>query len=83
MKLDVYNKEGKKISRQVNLDKSVFGVKPNEHCLYLAVKAELAAKRQGTSKSKSKSDFPKGNGIFVGKTNPALSRIVDFPEIQC
>ncbi len=61
MKLDVYNKEGKKISRQVNLDKSVFGVKPNEHCLYLAVKAELAAKRQGTSKSKSKSEV-RGTG---------------------
>ena len=61
MKSDVYNKEGKKISRQVNLDKSVFGVKPNEHCLYLAVKAELAAKRQGTSKSKSKSEV-RGTG---------------------
>jgi len=55
MKLDIYNIEGKKISRKANLDKGVFEVKPNEHCIYLAIKSELASKRQGTSASKSKS----------------------------
>ena len=56
MKLDIYDKKGKKLSRKINLDKNVFETEPNEHCLYLVVKSELAAKRQGTSKSKGKSE---------------------------
>ena len=56
MKLNIFNKSGKKLSKTVNVEKSVFGVEPNEHCIYLAVKSELAAKRQGTSKSKGKSE---------------------------
>ncbi len=56
MKLDIYNKEGKKLSRKIDLDKNIFEIEPNEHCLYLVVKSELAAKRQGTSKSKGKSE---------------------------
>tara|TARA_B110000014_G_scaffold262810_1_gene257709 strand:- start:2376 stop:3005 length:630 start_codon:yes stop_codon:yes gene_type:complete len=56
MKLDIYNIEGKKISRQAKLEKAVFGTEPNEHCLYLVIKSELAAKRQGTSSSKNKSE---------------------------
>ncbi len=56
MKLDIYNKNGKKLSRKVDLDKSIFEIEPNEHCIYLAIKSEMAASRQGTSKSKSKSE---------------------------
>ena len=56
MKLDIYNKKGKKLSRKIDLDKNIFEVQPNEHCLYLTIKSELAAKRQGTSKSKGKSE---------------------------
>jgi len=40
----------------VEVSESVFGVQPNENCVYLAVKSELAALRQGTSASKSRSD---------------------------
>ena len=56
MKLDIYDKQGKKLSRKIDLDKNVFEIEPNQHCLYLVVKSELAAKRQGTSKSKGKSE---------------------------
>jgi len=56
MKIDIYNKKGKKLSRKIDLDKNIFEVQPNEHCLYLTIKSELAAKRQGTSKSKGKSE---------------------------
>lgn len=56
MKLDIYNIEGKKTSKSISLDKNVFGIKSNDHVIYLVVKSELAAKRQGTSKSKSKSE---------------------------
>ena len=61
MKLDIYDKKGKKLSRKINLDKNIFESEPNEHCLYLAIKSELAAMRQGTSKSKSKSEV-RGTG---------------------
>ena len=61
MKLDVYNIEGQKTSKKINLDKNVFGAESNEHCIYLVVKLELASKRQGTSKSKSKSEV-RGTG---------------------
>ena len=60
MKIDIYNKEGKKTSTKVDLDNRVFKVEPNEHCIYLAVKSELAAKRQGTSSSKTRSEVSGG-----------------------
>ena len=56
MKLDIYNQNGKKLSTKADLNKDVFGIEPNEHCVYLTIKSELASKRQGTSKSKSKSE---------------------------
>ena len=56
MKLDIYNQKGDKLSSKVDLNKDVFGIDPNEHCVYLSIKSELASKRQGTSKSKSKSE---------------------------
>ena len=61
MKLDIYNQKGKKLSDKIDLNKNVFGIEPNEHCVYLTIKSELAAKRQGTSKSKSKSEV-RGTG---------------------
>ena len=61
MKLDIYNQSGKKMSKQAELNKSVFGVTPNEHSIYLAVKSEKASKRQGTSKSKNTSEV-RGTG---------------------
>jgi len=54
MKVDVYNKSGKKTSKKIDLNKNVFAVKPSEHSIYLAVKSELAARRQGTSSSKNR-----------------------------
>ena len=50
MKVDIYNQKGDKLSSKADLNKEVFGIEPNEHSVYLAVKSELAAKRQGTSK---------------------------------
>ena len=60
MKLDIYNNNGSKISRKADLDKKVFGVMPNEHCVYLTIKAELSAKRQGNSSSKTKGEVRGG-----------------------
>ena len=56
MKIQVINIEGKKISRQAKLDKGVFGIKPNEHCIYLAINSEMSSIRQGTHSSKTRSE---------------------------
>jgi len=56
MKLDVYKTNGEKLDKKVDLAKEVFGIEPNEHTIYLAVKAELANMRQGTHKTKTRGD---------------------------
>ena len=60
MKIDIYNKTGKKTSKKVELNKLVFNVKPSEHSIYLAVKSELAAKRQGNAHSKTRAEVRGG-----------------------
>ena len=61
MKLDVYQKNGKKTTNTVALESKVFGVDPNEHSIYLAVNSEMAAMRQGTHSSKTKGEV-RGTG---------------------
>jgi large subunit ribosomal protein L4 len=56
MKLDIYQKTGKKLSKKIELNDEIFGIKPNEHCVYLAVSSEMAAIRQGTHSSKTKAE---------------------------
>ena len=48
MKVDVYNASGSKTDKSVTLNKSVFGIEPNDHAIYLDVKRFRAAQRQGT-----------------------------------
>ncbi len=54
MKLDVLNIEGKSTGRSVELPDDVFGIKPNEHAVYLAVKQYHANQRQGTHSAKER-----------------------------
>jgi len=54
MQADVLNKKGKKTGRTVDLPDEIFGVEPNDHVIYLAVKQFLAAQRQGTHKVKTR-----------------------------
>ena len=56
MQADVLNIEGKKTGRTVELPEEIFGVEPNDHVIYLAVKQYLAAQRQGTHKVKTRLD---------------------------
>ena len=56
MKLDIYNKEGKKLSTKLEVDATVFGIQPHEHSVYLAVKSEMASIRQGSHSSKTRSE---------------------------
>lgn len=54
MKVKVLNKDGNETGREVELSDNIFGVEPNDHAVYLSVKAYLAAQRQGTHKTKEK-----------------------------
>lgn len=56
MTLEVLNTAGQKTGRTVELPEDIFGVEPNDHVIYLAVKQYLAAQRQGTHKVKSRNE---------------------------
>lgn len=60
MKLEVYKKDGTKSGEIVDLSKEVFEIEPNDHVLYLAVKAYMANQRQGTHKAKERSEVRGG-----------------------
>jgi len=56
MKVEVLNTNGKATGRSVELPEEIFGVEPNNHVIYLAVKQYLAAQRQGTHKVKTRAE---------------------------
>ncbi len=56
MTIDILNTQGKSTGRTVELPDAIFGIEPNDHCIYLAVKQYLANQRQGTHKSKERSE---------------------------
>ena len=57
--VSVYNMEGKEVGT-IELNDAVFGVEVNEHLVHMAVVAQLANKRQGTQKAKTRSEVPGG-----------------------
>ncbi len=57
MEISVLNIKGEDTGRKVNLDDAVFGIAPNDHVIYLDVKRYLAAQRQGTAKTKERSEM--------------------------
>ena len=57
MKLDILNKNGQSAGRSADLPDNIFGIEPNEHAVYLAVKQYNAAQRQGTHKAKEKGEL--------------------------
>ncbi len=56
MQLEVYNSQGQKTGRNVELPSDIFEAEPNDHVIYLAVKQYLAAQRQGTHKVKTRTE---------------------------
>jgi large subunit ribosomal protein L4 len=56
MELAIININGKETGRTVNLNDSIFGIKPNDHAIYLDTKQFLANQRQGTHKSKQRGE---------------------------
>lgn len=59
MKVDVYKIDGNK-DGQVELNDGIFGIEPNDHVIYLSVKAYLANQRQGTHKAKERNEVRGG-----------------------
>ena len=57
MDVSVLNIKGQDTGKKVTLNDSVFGVEPNDHSIYLDVKQYLAAQRQGTAKTKERSEL--------------------------
>ena len=57
MEVSVLNIKGEDTGRKVVLNDAIFGVEPNDHAIYLDVKRYLAAQRQGTAKSKERSEL--------------------------
>lgn len=82
MKIDIYKIDGKTSGEKIELADDVFGIKPNAHAIYLAVKAYLANQRQGTHKTKERSEVrgggrkpwrQKGRGVArVGTTRSPI-----------
>ena len=60
MTLDVFKIDGSKSGDQIDLSDSIFAIEPNDHAIYLSVKAFLANQRQGTSKSKERAEVRGG-----------------------
>ncbi len=60
MKLDIYKIDGTQEGSSIELSEEVFGIEPNDHVIYLAVKAHLANRRQGTHKTKERGEVRGG-----------------------
>ena len=82
MELAIYNQEGQDTGRKAVLNDEVFAITPNEHAVYLDVKQFLANQRQGTHKSKERSEVSGstrklhkqkgGGGARIGDINSPL-----------
>jgi len=57
MEISVYNIKGEDTGKKVTLKDGVFGIEPNDHIIYMDVKQYMANKRQGTAKSKERSEI--------------------------
>jgi len=60
MTLDIYKTDGKPSGEKVKLSDEIFGIEPNDHAIYLTVKAFLANQRQGTHKAKERGEVRGG-----------------------
>ena len=56
MELSILNMAGKETGKKIVLNDAIFGIEPNDHAIYLDVKQYLANNRQGTAKSKERSE---------------------------
>ena len=60
MKLDIHKIDGSASGKKIDLSDSIYGIEPNDHAIYLSVKAYLANQRQGTHKAKERKEVRGG-----------------------
>ena len=82
MEVSVLNINGENTGRKVTLDESIFGIEPNEHVVYLAVRQYLANQRQGTHKSKERSEIS-GSTRKLGRQKGGGGARTENPASKC
>ena len=78
MKVAVHNIKGKETPKKVDLSKSIFGVEPNDHAIYLDVKQYLAAQRSGTHKAKERGDVKGSRRKIRKQKGSGAARVGDI-----
>ncbi len=78
MELAVYNINGNKTEKTVKLKKEIFGIKPNENAIYLDAKNILANSRQGTHKTKGRSEVKGSTRKLRRQKGTGFARVGDI-----
>lgn len=78
MELELQNIDGQKTSKKVKLNDAIFGVEPNDHAIYLDVKQYLANQRQGTHKTKERSDVKGSTRKLRKQKGTGAARVGDI-----
>ena len=78
MKLAIHNITGKETSKKIDLDKNVFGIEPNDHAIYLDVKQYLAAQRNGSHKTKGRSEVKGSRRKLRKQKGSGAARVGDI-----
>jgi len=78
MELEVLDIAGKGTGKKVKLDDSIFGIKPNEHAIYLDVKQYLTHQRHGTHKSKERSEIKGSTAKIKRQKGTGTARFGDI-----
>ena len=78
MELKVHNIKGKETDKKVKLNKSIFGIEPNDHAIYLDVKQYLAAQRTGTHKTKGRSEVKGSRRKLRKQKGSGAARVGDI-----
>jgi len=75
MEYKLYNIAGSETSTKLKLDENVFCIEPNNHCIYLTIKSELASLRQGTNSSKTRAEVSGGGAKPWRQKGTGRSRV--------
>ncbi len=78
MELAVYNIDGSKTAKTIELNDDVFGIEPNDHAIYLDVKQYLANQRQGTHKAKQRNEVSGSTRKLRRQKGTGAARIGDI-----
>ncbi len=78
MELAVYNIDGSKTAKTLELNKEIFGIEPNDHAVYLDVKHHLASRRQGTHKTKERGEVKGSTRKLRRQKGTGAARIGDI-----